>query len=1209
MDKFEKHSNYNEQTSFTQINFGHDTGLLETELNELQQIQESTRLSNIRKMIYSGFTELVQKDFTGDPIIYNPTDNGLTLTNKIAIAPFKCFVNGYEINAQGNFTYNKLSNYILVDLGKTGEESTKDSLVYLEVWFEIAKGDDQIKKFGYNSGDTVGTPALDTRVGEETSRRIILCWDIRVKNECDFNNYPEGLGYTDILHYSSVCAKANGQFGNVANVNLVYAPAGNDLFIDEQFHEDKNLYVAGRKDYELSSSTLYGKYAFALPMFRIRRRNSSTYTLTNFNGAPSYNKMMVVNDSSKTGDLLNNMRPDHLAYDVINKNDIIDLRKTINFSSYNYNVMCNSSARKLFNNQLTTKQTEKIRRVQFGNSHMNHNDIPNATLIVPFEKTTLPEKPAYDINNPITYETSVKYEDSVCSTGAKIENQTVLTYIIKNTVQTLMNSNHGTVDFYMKPFWDGCDKDDNQIIFMLGNESNSPIIKLEKSGTNLILSQYNYEEQNDNFIKSEAIVDLTQTIIKSNQYYHIRASWTEDPMPTNGQIYLYINGSLCAQSDYNPCSLVAYKFSIGNNANINTKGFLIEELICYSTNFEILSMNGSNFGYAKNKFWPMLPNDFMNSNTLLMPSFNSITNNFSDNAHVQKDTIIHRTYDKTQSLKTFTILLNSDKIIRSVEYIYDLSGNIVTGVLSGLGTNSITFKPYDQTIEQILFQCTLELSSGCGGQDMPTKILSAAIVKYDEEATNYDYNLNLNQEVSFNDINALYPRVVSLLKPRKVAGNEDSAYDFSNSTRTKKQCYARLIYYNVSGNGTNQYNIPMNLYGYKVIGVIGSKTQKIVKVTKIPSSVVGEDDLYYTVYLKNTLLIGDTITFELATEGYSFDYDLNSKTLISDVCKCKLLQFVADGTHSTYTLPCCSVSEEGIIHGGVLKSVFTFTDNELDDNGDITSTHNEYIQCYHDGEIFYDEHGKPTDERLYNTMNVKITDSSFGTPFITIIFDEDSKPRKGVVIQIPIMITYQFTSDTLLSLWYNYIPYQGTMDSGVHEITRITDWTYFITTLSTGKDSNEVIKQNIVNNLPGGSSYGWSIDNKDIVLTNVFEHMTNTIQNNDLNKKLIFMNDFMLKNNEDICNLETSYKVTKVCSEFQDSLISISNINFDLFFNDCKNAINKYIGAFCGVRTETGEIMLFVIGSLNYTSTLMNHLYPQYGDLYRIEKRPTEIID
>ena len=1210
MEYFDKYSNYDERTSFVAVQYGHDKPLLEVELNEMQQIQVDAKADVIRKSLPSGFTQLVDSDFKGENVIFAPTSNGLVQKNKIAIAPFQCIINGYLLKCKGNYSYNKIDDYILIDLGNTSTTSTRDSLVYLETWFESIPGDSEIYKYGYIKGDTIGTPALDDRVAEETSRRIVMYWDIRVKQECDFDNYPNGLGYRDVLHYSSVFARANGQFGTKPNVNLAFCEATNELFKYENFNHDKNLYVGGRKDFEIESSTLFGRYVFALPMFRVRRRNNQKYDFDNFNGAPSYNKMIVNNDSSENGDLKNNMRPDRLAFDTINKNDLVDLRQTVSFKSFNNEVLADDAVKDLFNNNLTTNATKKMRRVQVGNKSFDYDQLSSATLHIPFNGSVLQNKPVYDANHPLISNLSISYDNSINYLGAIINNDIELSYSISN----LLTERKGTIEFFMKPLWNGCN-DESQIMLSLVNESNAPILQLRKIKNELIFAQYNYEISNDNFIENKAILNLSENLLIAGRYYHIRLAWTSEASPVVGQIYLYINSKLKAQADFSPCYMTATKLKIGDLSNQVNSGYVIENLVGYNTNFELIMGTGTGYSYVVNRFWPMLPKDFMNSDALIMNGFNSVVNNFSDNAFTQKDTIFYLEYDPNEHLKTFRIELNDDKYIESIQEIYDMKGNklndIAYGVLDGVGTNNVIYKPYDQDTDKIIVQCTVCFSPGCGGIDMPTEILSAGFIDYDldaETAVNYDYPIYIKQEVSFNDINSEYPRKVPYLKPRKVFGTEDVAYDFANSYRTSKQCYARLIYYNMSGNGTNQYDIPIEMYGYKVIGIVGSRTNKITMITKTPSDIVGEDDVKFTVYLQDPINIGDTITFELACEGYSFDYDLKSKTLMTNMHKCKLFSFVANGIDSVYTFPCTSIIQDGGIHGGVLKSVYTFMNNILDDNGKPTGEYEEEVLAYHDGEIFYDEHGNPTNKRIWNTVPIKITDSSFGTPFITIIFDENSKPRNGVNIQIPIMVSYQMTNDDILSIWYNHIPYQGVMTTSNKQVTRVGPWKYFITTLSTGKPNGEAITTNIVNELPGGMAYGYKIDNQDIVLKNVFNDMSVTLNNENINKKIVFMNDYMLKSNEETCNLVDVYKISKNSSYFQDGNVLFDNVDFSLYFNDCKEAIKKYIGAYCPVIDEKGELMLLVVGNLQTNSTVINKLQPIYGDLYKIKGRPTTKI-
>lgn len=241
-------------------------------------------------------------------------------------------------------------------------------------------------------------------------------------------------------------------------------------------------------------------------------------------------------------------------------------------------------------------------------------------------------------------------------------------------------------------------------------------------------------------------MDLSSDLLLSDRYYFIRVSWTHNPMPTNSQMYLYINGELKAQADISECYLDPYYLYFG--AKDNTREFLIEEFIAYVTNFEILSSAGT-YGFAKNNFWPFLPQDFRDTEDVLMlPNFNSIVNNYSDDSFVQEETVFHLYAQTVNTQNMFYIKLTSDKIVRSIENIYALDGSHVVTNVVNLGTNNVSIQVYDQTVQQIIVVATLELSKGCGGVDVPTEILQACIMKYDDESDNYKYNLNVYKEVS-----------------------------------------------------------------------------------------------------------------------------------------------------------------------------------------------------------------------------------------------------------------------------------------------------------------------------------------------------------------------------------------------------------------------------------------------------------------------------
>ena len=1209
MEYFDKFSNYDKRSSFQQVRFGHDKPILETELNEIQQIQDNMRTEVVRRHIYSGFTELTKKEFTGEPIIYNPTENGLTLTNKIAIAPFKANILGYTLNGEGNFTYDKHDNYVLVDLGESPKNSEKDSLVYLEVWFEVVKGTDSITKYGYINGDIIGTPAKDSRVGDETSQRLAMFWTIRVANEVDFDKYPEGLGYIDIFNFSHIFARANGQLNKLSNVNISFCEATNDLFRNEEFHNDKNLYVAGRPTYEINSSTLYGKYIYALPMFRIRRRNATQYSLRNFNGSESYNNMVINNNSSVSGDLIAGYRPDRLAYDVIDINDVIDIRKSVSYADYNENSMADKTISQLFDATLQTKEPKKMRRVQIGNTTLPYKHVENASMVVLFNKTIHDTLPGNALS---TDNTSIRYEDSVCGMGAVFDGSNYALY----DVQNCLNINNGTLDFYFKPNWNGCDEEVYNQIICLKNSSQQPILVLEKKGLQLLLTRvYDYDATKKTIKNgATAYVDLSKTLLKANQNYHFRIAWTDKAMPINGMIYLYLNGRLIAQAETYKTKDIAKWLVIGGDAN-STTGFVISDLIGYKKNFEILVLQGSSYGYAKNNFWPMLPKDFVYGDTLLLPGFNGLTNNFGDNGYTQTQVTMELSPDSNISNgKHFKFHVSSDKRIISINKVYNYEDEKLYTYktnyevfINGVATNNqagqpiyygnevdITFQTAYASVNKIVVEATIQLNTGCGGQDCPKEILSAGFMAYDDESDNYDYKLNIINEVSFN-AEGETPRQIPWLKPRKVNGEVDKAYDISNKVRTQTQCYARLIYYNMSGNGTVKYDIPMQVYGYKVVGVIGcSSIGDIDYVYRTPSEIPDEPEQYITVILKKALLVGETITFTLATEGYSFDYDLNSKTICTNMYQCKNLVFVADGKKSVFTKPCMSNTDE-VMHGGILKSVFSALIQQS--NGKYKNVY----QCYEDSQVFYDEDGEPTDQKRLNTHNITV--SGFNTPFITVNIGEILP--KGTRIEVPIMTTYQPLQNEILSIWYNYVPYQGVMENTTQYVKRITDWNYFITTLGTGKNNTELIKKNIINNLPGGLVKGYKIDNKDIILSSVYSHMNNTLSN--LNKKIVFMKNSVLENKKEFCNLETEYKLYKNCSNYQDGKLQFKNVDFSLFFDECTIPISKYIGAYSVVIADTGEIMVLVIGNFDENATVINHLTGVYGDLYRIEGRPTTV--
>lgn len=277
-------------------------------------------------------------------------------------------------------------------------------------------------------------------------------------------------------------ARANGQYGLEDNINLAFKEATREDFKGETFNYDKNLYVAGSKNYNTQNKSLAERYIFGLPMFRIRRRNKLPYSIENYNGSYSVTYNFKSRDN---GDI--SLRPDKKCYDIVYDDDIMDIRKSISFADYNNETLGDEVIKDLFNGKLTTKQKVRMRRVQFGNKHLKYNasdvtsvypEVPQKALIIPFDKSYAPVFPVGEV---LIDKGVVEYEDSIHRYGAKILKGENLRYKISSTG---INVKEGTFDFWIKPFFNGTDKE-NITIFELTDIGNNPILTLKKLIQNL----------------------------------------------------------------------------------------------------------------------------------------------------------------------------------------------------------------------------------------------------------------------------------------------------------------------------------------------------------------------------------------------------------------------------------------------------------------------------------------------------------------------------------------------------------------------------------------------------------------------------------------------------------------------------------------------------------------------------------------------------
>jgi hypothetical protein len=1214
-------SNYKPETNFTRVKFGSNIPILETELNEMQILQEKGRTSLVRRLSPSGFIELVSKEFTGEPLIFNPIKKGLVQANSIAIAPCRAIINGYEISIEGNFSYNGFDNYTFIDLGEAPASGVREDLIYLEVWFQTLGAENDVKKWGYQNGDSTSNTMIDSRVNVETSRRIALNWNIRVAHDIEFNDFSQGLGYSDINKYSPIYGFADGS-GNLAiknNTNTIFANAAHDLFKKEEFYRDNNLFVAGRPNYNLKTSSIFGKYVFALPMFRVKRRNKGRYSVVNFNGASISTHTDLLGDSSVFGDLNNNIHPDRLYYDINYAQDIVDLRRSITIKEFNNDYYLDKGLKSLFTGDLQTKDSKQMRRIQFGKSKQVFKDNENVVLVAEFNKSVDPYIPG--MPTPI-YNAggNFKYNMSVGGYGVILDSHNYVEYVVP-----AINTDGGTIDFIMQPYWNGTD-DVNQKILSVFDSNDAPIFIFEKNGAQLVWRQYSAAS---NPTINKISVDLANNLIFANNIYHIRLAWTVSPS-ING-CFIYINGKLVGQGTYMSSKLIANSLQIGANEgytdNNPLRGLIMEELVVYKRAFE-QNVANSQYSFIDNQYWPNLPPDFIASDTLLYPSFNGVLSSFTDNGGLQENTIVKLNAQPiVEGTNIVSFILNApcNRIISDnvSPIVYDLTGNVIAGTWVGLHSAQAIFTTDKVEVTSVIVQFNLLAVPGFGTLDLPNELIAAGYIEEVQiTEDNGDKTIYYNiKEISFNRKDSTEPRQVKFVSPRRRGSAIDAAYDFSVSNRDKTQAFSRLLYYNVEGTGYANYYIPGNLYGYDVLGVMTVKSRKLLKCTKINDTQT--KSWHFEVSLEESVLPGDVIQFVIALSGTTFDYETQSKTIISDIHQTKFIKYTATGSEGDnyISIPCY---DDHTFNGGILKSAFTFTDNIFDKTvvpKKIIDTP-AYTSGYFNGEMIrqipqYDSLGNLLSTFKYEVVSMDIKPESFGTPFLKVKFL--TKPTAGMVVEIPVLVSYQPLETDKISIWYNHVPYQGILSNATRKLKRISNWKYFMTTLSSGgmafdvDEDNVYSLNNIVNRLPGGSAYAYIIDGKPIVLN----HLSSISSKTNIHSQLTFVDDIVFasdNNNLDnsFFHLDTDFSISKTAKGFQDGELQIQNADFKVYFPDCAQSITKYTGMASLVLDENGEILLLVVGCLNNgviddIPSTENVLKPLYGDLYRIPTLPTTI--
>ncbi|MGN0958618.1 MAG: hypothetical protein ACI4OK_06775, partial [Selenomonas bovis] len=216
--------------------------------------------------------------------------------NALRISGAVANVNGWLVYLYGQNRSDAMSDIVFPVAPNSG---SREDLAFLECWFEeVAPSgspeddDENVYRYGGIASGTLANDLLDSVAGAETTRRIQLRWNIRTVTDVNFTNYPKGVDNGD-----RVKARAGAQ----SDTNYTFGSVGN------------GLYRAGDGS-EAACSTLkcVDGYVYALPLFRVHRRNQTAYNKTdNPYGAPAYGSGVTI----ATG----------LYHDVIAASDIVSI--------------------------------------------------------------------------------------------------------------------------------------------------------------------------------------------------------------------------------------------------------------------------------------------------------------------------------------------------------------------------------------------------------------------------------------------------------------------------------------------------------------------------------------------------------------------------------------------------------------------------------------------------------------------------------------------------------------------------------------------------------------------------------------------------------------------------------------------------------------------------------------------------------------------
>jgi hypothetical protein len=627
----------------------------------------------VKETVPSGFSTLSDLDYTF--MATNP--NQIKLTSETV-----AYVNGYKTVIPAG---------TIITLNAPPSTGTRDDLVFLECW---------------KQADTNGVVSWNYR--------------LRVVDGVDFKSYPQGF-HTDIYDlvdasYSNVTpqgANISTLLPDVSTTELkfishftpsIVRPASS--MINKICIGDTGVYTAGTGS-TLSKTTLKTAdgYVYAIPMFKVHRRNSGGYSVSNGNGSKVYSKItgtysfgrtaniseilqltfndvdyanievgsylqassymhkvinkasnnvvtILIGGHSDTGIsvayIITSNRPDTLLANVIVDRDIIDLRHKVSLTGFNYQQLLEENFDKLLRGELQTSAKTNMLKTYHGipKTPIDANHIFYASL----DGTTTAE-----VGGSLNLGTG-SFRPMPTGLGYVVGTSAVPNILPVN----LLQEDQFTIDVEFYHISDGA-------LFSLFDSNNRMLFMLFIDSTLKVIDIYKYSDPVNLTGWTSA---LSFPFVKDNGYHQLRLT------NNNGIYKIYLDGVLKSTSNLDIFKgLQASKLGIGFGGKAN--GTIAT---AYYTSCPISDISISNID--RGAVFATLPQDFIDGYARISPAFNGQRQVFSD-ALTSQYTIEKVTASTGGRPKQFTVSQGTANQWTAGDTIKvtGLGGEIISGVI------------------------------------------------------------------------------------------------------------------------------------------------------------------------------------------------------------------------------------------------------------------------------------------------------------------------------------------------------------------------------------------------------------------------------------------------------------------------------------------------------------------------------------------------